>query len=274
MDLLGGGAGQRQCLQPTLGWASSRELRTMSTKTTWTEQRLRRLFDHYNKTYWRGELPQYTVRVRKLDDCFGRCDYQSQEILVNIDEHNCDREIRATLLHEMTHAAAGPKSGPGGHGYKFWAETEQLLRQGAPIEVGMSETPGLRILADVVPRKFTLAHKAMEKAEAARQRPILRALKIRPAIQLTNDNILGVFTEAAGEMTERAAVLIVGKKYGLLDVEGKPKSGWAAAVIAKGRKAFRVGRREFLQNNKQAFCLTRGDSLQIKELQTVNLKKT
>jgi hypothetical protein len=254
----------------TLGWASNVEVRKMSTKTIWTEQRLRRLFDRYNKTYWRGKLSHYAVRVRTLDDCVGICDYKSREILLNIDVHHDDRRIRATLLHEMTHVAA-PKSGLDGHGYKFWAETERLLRQGAPIEVGMSETSGLRILADVVPRKFTLAHKAMGKAEAARQRPILRALKIRPAVQLTDDDTLRAFTAAATEMTERAAVLTVGIKYGLLDVEGKPKSGRAAAVIAKGRKAFRVSRSEFLQNNKQAFRLTRGDLLQIKKPQTTNL---
>src|SRR5882757_8372543 len=126
-------------------------MKTMSSKTKWTEGRLQHLFGHYNKTYWRGKLPQYAVRTRKLDDCVGICDYKSGEIVLDIDEHHSDRGIRATLLHEMTHVAAGINSGPNGHGYKFWAQTEKLLRQGAPIEVGMSEAPGLRILAGVVP---------------------------------------------------------------------------------------------------------------------------
>jgi hypothetical protein len=226
------------------------ERQPMNTRTKWTDKRLQRLFDHYNKTYWRGKLPQYPVRVRMLKHRLGTWDPKNREILIDIYEHRNDRGIRATLLHEMIHITAGL-----GHGYKFWAQMEQLLRQGAPIEVGTSEAPGLRILADVVPRKFALARKAMEKVEASRQRPILRAMRNRPmrnrpVIQLTEDDIQDDFKEAAWEMTERPAVVNVGVKHGLLDVEGKPKSKWAAGVIARGRKAFRVERREFLQMEK------------------------
>jgi len=221
----------------------------MSSKTTWTDRHLQRLFDNYNKTYWCGKLPQHAVRVGKLNDCFGECNYKKREIVVDIDAHQDDRGICATLLHEMTHAAAG-FCGVDGHGYKFYAQTERLLRLGAPVDVGMSETPGLRILADVVPRRFHLARKAMERAEAARQRGVLRAAKNHPFRKFTVGHILNDFESAALEMTERAAVFCVGEKHGLLDVEGKPKSRRAARFIAKGRRAFRASRKNFLQTKK------------------------
>jgi hypothetical protein len=41
-------------------------------RNRWTDRRLQRLFDHYNRTYWRRTLPEHAVRVRKLEESYSR----------------------------------------------------------------------------------------------------------------------------------------------------------------------------------------------------------
>lgn len=64
----------------------------MSNKAKWTEQRVQRLFGRYNKTYWRGNLPPYAVRVRKLEGCLGICFFKEREIVIDTNAHKSDRK--------------------------------------------------------------------------------------------------------------------------------------------------------------------------------------
>jgi len=50
-------------------------------KTTWTEKRLARLFQRYNKKYWNGKLPEYSV---KIDTTFPGAFIQRKNRLIRI----------------------------------------------------------------------------------------------------------------------------------------------------------------------------------------------
>lgn len=98
-------------------------------KTTWTSRRLQRLFVRYNKRFWKGKLPQYSV-VATTQYKGGLCKKRERTILINIYTQECDRRVRSTLLHEMAHAAC--PSGAG-HGKVWLKEMERLKERGAPI---------------------------------------------------------------------------------------------------------------------------------------------
>ena len=89
----------------------------------WTEQRLQRLFARYNRRFWAGHVREVRVRISGLDGNYGEWDVEQDEIRIDIARHgNNDRELRATLLHEMVHVVAGA-----GHGRKFWIQIERLI---------------------------------------------------------------------------------------------------------------------------------------------------
>ncbi len=110
-------------------------------KTTWTQARLQRLFERYDRRYWRGKLSRvYAVEIADLSKNrhLGICYRKTRKIVLDITAHSKDREIRATLLHEMAHAADKSKSRHD-HGDGFLAQIEYLLRKRAPITLQMPE---------------------------------------------------------------------------------------------------------------------------------------
>jgi len=125
----------------------------MPIKTLWTTERLKRLCDHYNRKYWRRQL-RYRVVIEKISENFMSCiSFYEKKNSVDPAKHASDRELRATLLHEMAHEAARGK----GHGVKFFAQVERLLRRGAPIAVSYAEAGAeARIYANLVPPQFPL----------------------------------------------------------------------------------------------------------------------
>jgi len=226
-------------------------------KNEWSEQRLQRLFAHYNRRFWRGRLPSVRIRIRDLDGSCGQIEWARREILIDIAAHTNDEQKRATLLHEMAHLATTRKSG---HASEFWSQIEHLLRQKAPITVDSAETPGLKILQGVVPRRFPLARRMMHKAEKRRAREVSRLAQQyklehgdKPRIHSIGEtDILEKFgdVEAAG-LPWRQALLVIGTEYGLIDVDGKPTNRWAADVIAKGEKVHARSRRDHLSYEKR-----------------------
>jgi len=113
----------------------------------WGEKRLQRLFERYNRKHWRGRLPHYRIVPTALE-CLGQCHHRKRIIEIDPNRHESDRRVRATLLHEMAHAAA-----PGrGQGLEFFAEMERLLRRGALVTIETGDLGGVRILDDIVPR--------------------------------------------------------------------------------------------------------------------------
>jgi hypothetical protein len=213
--------------------------------SNWTEQRLQRLFDRYNLRFWGGRLPRVRVRVCDLD-CYGECDFEREEIRIDIDRHaNNDREIRATLLHEMAHVAAGP-----GHSSKFWLQIENLLRKKAPISVGFPETGGLQIVKNAVPSRFPLARRMLNKVHDKEQRR-LEALARRPGVEdytMTDEDLVQEFADSTiAALPWKAAMWFIGSCYGLLDVDRKPTDRRSATIISRGKKLHYTTRRELLE---------------------------
>jgi predicted metal-dependent hydrolase len=101
------------------------------TMTNWSNERLRHLYERYNRIYWRGKLSGYRIVLAGLEEPLGTCDYRKSFIQIDSNKHTSDRELRATLLHEMAHAAAREP----GHGVKFFAQMERLIKLGAPVTV-------------------------------------------------------------------------------------------------------------------------------------------
>lgn len=161
-----------------------------------------------------------------------------------------DCEIRSTVLHEMCHHASRDNRGLGGHGPRFFAELEGLLRRGAPVSIGFPETGGLNFLAGIVPARFPLCRALMDKAERSRARHIVRIWKACPApVQTINlGHIVGEVEDAVGieGLMPKAVVTVVSMEYGLIKIDGTPVSRWAARVLKEAWKAARRTRREFL----------------------------
>jgi hypothetical protein len=219
-------------------------------KNEWTERRLQRLFGHYNRRFWRKRLPIVHIRICELDGNQGEFDRKKREIRIDMRSYASDRQIRATLLHEMAHLA----SRKAGHGAEFWYQIELLLRQKALITVDSPETPGLIVLENVVPPRFPLARRMMNNAEKKRQREVLKSARYSglQIQKIGEQDILNSFEEAAQENpTWRQALLVVGREYGLIDVDCKPTDRWAADLIAKGRRAYVRARRDHLSYEKR-----------------------
>jgi SprT-like family len=98
----------------------------MPAKTTWTDKRLERLFARYNRRYWNGKLPAYSVRVDSTS-LGAYCYRKTRTITMNVESMRSDREVRSVLVHEMVHAATGL-----GHGATWQVEMARLKAAGAP----------------------------------------------------------------------------------------------------------------------------------------------
>ncbi len=160
---------------------------------------------------------------------------------MDTDKITSDAEVRSTLLHEMAHAAAGRERVI--HGYEFWDQVERLLQKSAPITLGFPEAPNNRTFADIVPKKFRLCCKEMEKLESQRATKVERYAKARglKTQVITDNEIIAVFAEAAYmlPLNEQDAVAAIAKRYDLFDVDRKPKNAWAANIISEGMKVYR-----------------------------------
>lgn len=96
--------------------------------TNWTHQRIQRLFNRYTKRFWQGKLAGWTVDTSgDHPGAFGYCNPNTHRISVRLGTHETDREVKATLVHEMAHAATN-----GAHGRKWRNELERLTKAGAP----------------------------------------------------------------------------------------------------------------------------------------------
>lgn len=216
-----------------------------SMKTKWTQARLEKLFARYNRRYWRGRLPSYSVAPGRLDGSVGLCDRAERRITIDLRAHPSDAAVRDTLLHEIAHAA-DTTGNPVAHGRGFWAQVERLLRQGAPINVGHSELPGIPPLVDSVPREFHLCRAALQKLAAVTMRSIPQDT---PVSDIDEREILVAFSDAAAldGMDWAAALRAVGGKNGLLDVDLRPQqTAWVTRVLRKARRAHLEGEDSYL----------------------------
>ena len=109
------------------------------------------------------------------------------------------------------------------------------------------------MLHNVVPARFPLARKAMERVEKARQREVERFARERNlrTIDITDKDIVGSFSDIAWQGRKwKDAVHAVGREYSLTDDLGRPLDRHASRVVRLGEKAFRRARREYLEDQK------------------------
>jgi hypothetical protein len=83
------------------------------------------LFERYNRRYWKGRLPHYTVLVTDKYKG-GRCARGRRVIYIN---PGTPMGVPRTLLHEMAHAATKDS-----HGKMWQNEIKRLIRMGAPLK--------------------------------------------------------------------------------------------------------------------------------------------
>lgn len=226
-------------------------------KTRWTEDRLAKLFHRYNRLYWRGRLPKYTIRISappKGETYVGLCKRRERLIIIDVMAHRSDREIRSTLLHEMAHAADTGR-GPFHHGYKFWAEIEKLLAQSAPIQIGFPEVPQLEDFHNAIPKRFPRARQKMNRVAAIEMSRIVKEHAGAKFIDMTNrqyeDFILRWAKDAAMEVASwDIASRVIEKDFGLFDIEMKPQNAYARRLLFRAKRVFLRERREFLSIEK------------------------
>lgn len=89
--------------------------------TTWTLQRLERLYARYNRQFCEGRLPHIPVCIAQIET-LGLYEVKPHRITLKIADHQNDREVRTTLSHEMAHAAVDDK-GSKAHGSRFWGRS-------------------------------------------------------------------------------------------------------------------------------------------------------
>jgi hypothetical protein len=78
----------------------------------WLLMNVQKLFDRYNKRFWKGKLRGWAVDEVHCSDTpadqrgeYGSCDNETREIFIQIGLSSAEK--RKTLLHEMCHAATG-----------------------------------------------------------------------------------------------------------------------------------------------------------------------
>lgn len=222
-------------------------------KTHWTTRRLRRLYHRYNQLYFRGRLSHYRITAGPLDGrIIGTCEWSKRAITIDVEKQPSDRELRGTVLHEMAHAAA--EKGEHGHGIHFFAQVEKLLRQGAPITVNIAEGGMVDVLANLVPKRFPLLKRRMDRIESRRAKQINDMVKAKnlPTYDVTEEQILERFRDVDGgaSLPWLSAIRAVGLEFALTDETGRPLTAFARRIIAKGHKVHARARRDYLEDQR------------------------
>lgn len=201
----------------------------------WSDERLNALFRTYRDRYWPGRLRGYRVSVRTLDSAHGQCDTASKSIWIDVARHTTDYEVRSTLMHEMAHAAAGPRSR--GHDSRFFAELEHLIRSGARLSIDLAENENRPDISSV-PDRFPLSKKTLTRAYTRLRRSIAGS----PDEQIdASEELINAFENLGADgITWRKALRLAGHQFGLLDVDDRVLAS-EQAKIPRLRRAYRRG---------------------------------
>jgi hypothetical protein len=231
-------------------------------------EELQFLFDRYNRLYWRGRLPRYRVQAAGLDgSILGRCDLTRRTIEIDVSKHKNPRHVRSTLLHEMVHAATRS-----GHDIKFFAQMERLLSRRALVTIETGDAGGVRFYSEVVPHRFPLLRKKMQKLEARRISKIERyAAKKTLGTEFSSgdDDIVSNFQDAEiAAFPWTRALRAMGTEYGLTDETGRPINAWARRIIAKAKPVHRKAHRNHLEHQKLWRAIRSG------RIETVKVRET
>jgi len=216
----------------------------------WTERRLQRLYQRYNRRYWRGELCSFKVEIEACRRSRGFTHHLTRRIVVDVDGPWLDDDIRLTLLHEMVHVAV-PDSPS--HGLGFWLEVDRLLQKGAPAELVLPISPWFRAIlgTQASPTQLYYCKRAVRKVEAARKR--LRQWEEQSDLEGKHRKIIAQFRTLAPEATWTRALARIGQRTDLVDEYGKPRGGPKAKVLALVKKRFQEERRWQLRRQRRSF---------------------
>jgi hypothetical protein len=210
--------------------------------TTWTDIRLQHLYAYYNRRFWNNQLPRYRVCQQTIsDDALAYVLRRRRQIIIDIDQHQSDRQIRSTLLHEMAHVAAGPGTG---HDSAFFEQLERLLHMRAPIRPAFPENQR-RPLLESIPKRFRLCRRALAPLYNRRQRQIKKEFA-----SASEESLEDVFLERVEEAalhgaTWKSAVILAGTELGMLDIDDHLLP-WARRYAKPARQAYRQGRQVYL----------------------------
>lgn len=232
----------------------------MAVVTPWTDTRLRDLFERYRASYWptSRRLKAYRIEAASLPNgWYGLCVFERHTLQVDLSKHPSDREIRATVLHEMAHAVIGL---PGGHGAPFWMQLEYLLSHRAPITVRFPELGERGSLLSIIPARFRrcrrLFRPVYERDQRAQRRLRLRLVRVTPKM---------IETECEDGALEGTMWRVIwplqSSTYGFVDLDGRVLP-WARRYQVAARRGYVRGRRTFLEaeRNRARFVAT-GQSL-------------
>lgn len=218
-------------------------------------KRLRRLFERYNRLYWRGKIPDCRVIAANLQrGVLGQFDARTRNIKIDVAKQRSDRELHSILLHEMCHVAAH-RNGSRGHDAKFFEELEHLLRKKAPISIADPEAGKARVQSDLVPARFSLLKRKMDRIAAKQRKPLERFIKGNrlTTYEISDDEIIREFEDHAWESTWNEALSAFGfMKYHLTDETGRPLSPRFQRLLARAQKVHSRARRRHLQEKREA----------------------
>jgi hypothetical protein len=191
------------------------------------------------------------------DNTLGECQSSRQVITIDVTKHKTDHRLRATVLHEMAHAAAD-RYGSNGHDLKFFTQLEKLLRLKAPVAVDTGDAGGVRLLANLVPSRFPLLKRKMDRLEARRNEAIEKRIAATGATveQLTDDQIVHYFERGEAEaLPWKKAALALGPQLGLTDEVGRALTSWARRILARAYRVHARARRDYLEYGKRKAAL-------------------
>jgi SprT-like family len=202
--------------------------------TDWDGQKLQQLFHVNQMVYWDGQLQDFEVADRPLEDCLGRCDRSRRRITIDVGQHDFDHEIQATLLHEMAHAACD-RGELLSHGYGFWRELERLLELGAPVAIGFAEMPHIRSPINAVPERFPLCRMAAQDFAKSD----VNACSAHEPLKVESfdkEEARRIIHEAGiRRMPWRFVGWYIGSRWNLLDVGGYPVNADAERILCRVR---------------------------------------
>jgi hypothetical protein len=201
--------------------------------------------ERYRRRYWpkSRRLPAYRIHVATVERGYGEIDPKEQVLRIDISAHTTDRQVRATVLHEMIHAAVGV-----GHGVQFWADMERLLKMHAPIEVGFPEMGEQSPHLCVIPKRFRRCRALFRRVYVRQQRGLPE-----PDHTVTPEEMASECEDTAAEqdLKWREVWGEVARRYGFVDMDGRILKS-AERYRKACQKAYKRGRLTFLETRRAA----------------------
>ena len=150
------------------------------TLSTWTNRRLADLYEDYRARYWSNQPVLSSYRIERGAPGRTRRGWDPDARVIRIDpaDHASDRDLCATVLHEMAHIVVGES----GHSARFWEQVEYLLERGAPLMPEAGELSECGAILEVpIPERFVLARQTFEAdARASGNQDVARSRGTSP----------------------------------------------------------------------------------------------